>query len=248
MRDVDFLIILIRCGSHNGNHSMSKQTTAQVAVTEVIRAFHEIYYNSQAWDKNTFLGFQIKQCPMDLQAYQELIFRSKPAHIVQTGVAGGGSLLYFATMLDLCGAPASAVVVGVDLKITAAARKLKHPRIRLVEGSSVEPSVLAAVRSHLPTQGKATGGTGMVMLDSDHRAPHVAKELELYREWVGVGSWMIVEDTNVNGNPVFPQHGPGPMEAVDAFLKRDKNFVRDESPWQRNLISFHHGGWLRRVS
>jgi cephalosporin hydroxylase len=239
---------------------MSRQGSAQVAVTEVIRAFHEIYYNSQAWDKNTFLGFQIKQCPMDLQAYQELIFRSKPSYIIQTGVAGGGSLLYFATMLDLCGAPDSAVVVGVDLKITAAARKLKHPRVRLVEGSSVEPSVLAAVRSHLPTPVKTTGKTvaggtgvsgasgGMVMLDSDHRAPHVAKELELYREWVGVGSWMIVEDTNVNGNPVFPQHGPGPMEAVDVFLKSDKHFVRDESPWKRNLISFHHGGWLRRVS
>ncbi len=229
---------------------MSKQTTAQVAVTEVIRAFHEVYYNSQAWDKNTFLGFQIKQCPMDLQAYQELIFRSKPGYIIQTGVAGGGSLLYFATMLDLCGAPASAVVVGVDLKITAAARKLKHPRIRLVEGSSVDSTVLDAVRSHLPVQGKSanSSGLGMVMLDSDHREPHVAKELELYRQWVGVGSWMIVEDTNVNGNPVFPQHGPGPMEAVDAFLKRDKNFVRDESPWQRNLISFHLGGWLRRVS
>jgi len=213
----------------------------QASIAEVIDAFHRIYYHSLAWNQNTFLGYQVKQCPLDLHIYQELLYRLRPRFIVQTGVAGGGSALYLATMLDLIGMDPGVIVVGVDVTLSAAARTLKHPRIRLIEGSSTSPATIAAVEALLPE------GEGLVSLDSDHSARHVLDELRLYRKYVAPGSYLVVEDTNINGHPVFPSFGPGPMEAVDAFLEEDRRFVRDDALWRPNLFSFHQYGWLKRI-
>lgn len=208
----------------------------------VTRMFHVMWYHSNtSWIRNTFLGFPIMQNPFDLQIYQEILFDRRPKFVLQTGVAGGGSMMYFAAMLDLVQAPPEVLVIGVDIVLTESAKRLSHPRIRLVEGSSVDESTIAKVRDLLPA------ARGMVILDSDHSEAHVTRELACYADFVEPGQYLVIEDTNVNGHPVHPSHGPGPLESVQKFIKIDKRFVADDALWQRHLFSNHQFGWLKRI-
>ena len=87
----------------------------------------------------------------------------------------------------------------------------------------------------------------MVILDSDHSRDHVLAELRAYAPMVTTAQYLIVEDTNVNGNPVLPEFGPGPMEALDAFLAENDDFEPDDER-EKFLLTFNPRGYLRRVS
>jgi len=207
----------------------------------IINLFHSLWYHSKdTWHANTYFGYPIYQCPFDMQIYQEIVYRVRPSFIVQTGVFSGGSLLFFAHLLDNIHAPSEALVIGIDITLNERAKTLSHPRIRLIEGDSVAPETIAKLEEFLPDH------KGLVSLDSDHRKNHVLKEITRYSQFVGLESYLVVEDTNINGHPVNPFWGPGPLEAVKEFLKSNQNFINDDIIWKKFKFSFHQGGWLKR--
>lgn len=207
--------------------------------TIIVNLYHLRYRAGRPYHE--FLGVEMQQYPQDLLIYQELAWKLKPPFVIETGVKSGGSVLYWAHLLDSIGAAASVPIIGVDWQMSEQARALKHPRIKLVEGSSVDPQTIEKVRALLP---QPSGG--VVILDSDHSAKHVLEELRVYREFVGVGSYLVAGDSSY-GHPI-PGHGAGPCEAATQFLREDDRFVRDNEIWKKyNLISAHQYGWLRRV-
>jgi cephalosporin hydroxylase len=210
----------------------------------VIDAFHLYWYHSpHTWQKNTYLGFGVKQAPSDLWIYQELIFAQRPRFILQTGVSDGGSVVFFAHLLDQMQAPPSVLVIGIDIVLTDAAKRIDHPRVRLIEGSSTSAETIEKIKSLVQNQ------RGFVSLDSDHSRDHVLAELRAYAPFVEIGSHMVAEDTNINGHPVLQDFGPGPYEAVETFLSSEQAFVRDDAVWRdRHLFSCHQYGWLKRTS
>lgn len=205
----------------------------------VSRQFARLYYarvESTVFG-TSFLGIQTLKYPSDLWVYQEIVSELLPDLIVETGTWHGGSALFLAVV---CDGLDHGRVISID--IDPGQPLPEHERITYMRGSSIDPTVLAWVREQA---GRVE--TVMVILDADHSRDHVLAELEAYGDVVTPGSYLIVEDTNVNGHPVLPGHGPGPGEAVERFLRGDARFVADRSR-ERLFITANPGGFLRRVS
>ena len=207
---------------------------------EIVRKFHELYY--RLWfehrvDTHTlsWFGHEMMKCPLDLWIYQELLVRTRPDFVVETGTWHGASALYLAMILDHLG-HGQVVTVEVDVKPDLP----MHPRIKYLVGSSIDPAVIAQVREAVGAQ------RVLVILDSHHGADHVYQELLAYNPLVQTGDYLIVEDTNINGHPVYPEYGPGPMEALDRFLADNDEFVIDRR-CERFLLTMNPKGYLRRV-
>jgi cephalosporin hydroxylase len=204
----------------------------------IVDQFHRLYYNDPGtWLETRWMGVDAWKCPLDLWIYQEILHELRPALIIECGTAHGGSAGFLASICDLVG---TGEIMTIDIE--AKPGRPVHPRITYVLGSSTDPDVVATVRARVPTTGNV-----VVILDSDHSAPHVERELSVYAPMVTVGSYVIVEDTNVNNHPVLPEFGPGPMEAVSAFLTGNDQFVVDEGR-QKYHLTFNPRGFLRRVS
>ena len=201
------------------------------------RHFHRTYYYAmkQTILDTTWLGVPVLKSPLDLWVYQELITELRPGLIVEAGTYRGGSALFFAQLTELLG---SGRVVTIDL---VPAPVPEHERITYLIGSSVAPETLEQVRARVDP-----GRPVLVVLDSDHRRDHVLEELRCYADLVTPGSYLIVEDTNINGHPVLPKAGPGPMEAVQSFLQEDNRFEVDRSR-EKFLVTMHPRGFLQRV-
>jgi cephalosporin hydroxylase len=211
--------------------------TETMGISSLVDAFHRLYYDGreQTWGNTFWLGHRVLKCPLDLWIYQEILYEVRPELIIETGTYLGGSALFLASICDLLG---HGVVITVDPDRREGLPE--HPRITYLTGSSTSRSIVKTIRDR--AQGKTPV---MVILDSDHRQQHVANELAAYAPLVTPGSYLVVEDTNINGHPVDSEHGPGPFEAVEEFLARNNGFARDLSR-EKLLLTFNPGGFLQR--
>jgi cephalosporin hydroxylase len=201
---------------------------------ETVRSFHELYYHKSRL-VTSWLGVRILKCPLDLWMFQDILHRTEPDLIIETGTARGGSSYFMACMCDLLG---KGRIVTVDVRDV---ERPSHPRITYLHGSSVDPAILDQVRAMIEP-----GERVMVALDSDHSEEHVYAELQEYPQLVTKGNYLIVEDTNVNGHPVWPDHGPGPMEALQRFLAETDDFEVDRS-CEKFLLTLNPSGYLKRI-
>lgn len=207
---------------------------------EIVRDFHKLYYGlwfERRVDTHTlsWFGYEMMKCPLDLWIYQELLVRTRPDFAVETGTWWGGSALYLAMLFDQIG-HGQVVTVEVNVKPNLP----EHPRIRYIVGSCLDPAVIGQVRDAVGSQ------RAMVILDSHHGTEHVYQELLAYSPLVQTGDYLIVEDTNINGHPVYPEYGPGPTEAIERFLSHSDEFVIDPR-CERFLLTMNPKGYLRRV-
>jgi cephalosporin hydroxylase len=204
----------------------------------VIDAYHIWYqdHNESTYNNTRWLGVETQQCPLDMFIYQELFYEVKPDVLVEAGTYKGGSSFYFASIFDLLG---KGRVLTIDIEDYP--DKPKHPRVQFFLGSSTADSTVARIKDAIHPGEKV-----MVILDSDHHMPHVLNEIQRYSAVVSPGSYLIVQDTHFNGHPILPKFGPGPMEAVEEFLKTNQDFEVDRSR-EKFGMTFNPGGYLKRV-
>ncbi len=212
---------------------------------DVVDNFHKLWQKNQnTWRENKWLGVQTLQNPMDIWITQEIIVETKPDFIVETGTFYGGSALVWATILQQVNPNGRVITVDIeDHTQEVKDLPLWKEKVEFFRGSSVAPEVVEAIRKRV--EGKKV----MIIFDSDHHKDHVLKELFAYSPFVQVGGYIIVQDTNLNGHPVYQVtwSGPGPMEAVEEFLALDKHFELDQGR-ERLLFTFCPRGFLKRVN
>lgn len=200
----------------------------------------------------SWMGRPVIQYPQDMMAMQEIIWDLKPDLIIETGIAHGGSLIYYASLLELIG---HGEVLGIDIDIRKHNREEieNHPmfkRIEMIQGSSIDPAIVAEVATHTIDKKMI-----LVLLDSNHTHEHVLAELEMYSPFVSLNSYIIVYDTIVenlpkNYLPGLPRPwgiGDNPMSAMHAFLEKNSQFEIDKSINNKLLISVAPDGYLKRV-
>jgi cephalosporin hydroxylase len=205
----------------------------------------------------TWFGRPIIQHPEDLVRLQEVIFTLRPDVIIETGVAHGGSLIFYASLFKAMGSQGR--VVGIDIDIRRQNRKAIESHelanyISLIEGDSASSEVVARARELV-----RPGGKVMVILDSSHTKAHVAKELEAYAPLVSPGSYIVATDgimglvhDTPRGKPEWRSENP--TQAASEFAARHPEFVIEEPKWRFNesgldrTITAWPGAWLKRIS
>lgn len=195
-----------------------------------------------------WLGVPVIQTPEDLVLMQELIFKVQPDFVIETGIAHGGGLIFYASLMELLD---KGKVIGVDIEIREHNRKVieAHPlskRIELIEGDSTSRGTIEKIKGKIPKNAQV-----IVCLDSDHTKSHVLKELELYKTFIRPGGYFVVFDTVIaklaeRGKTEAQYINNSPKEAVDEFLRNNPNFEIDRS-FNKLYVSSAPDGYLKRI-
>ncbi|MEZ5872934.1 MAG: CmcI family methyltransferase [Nitratireductor sp.] len=203
----------------------------------------------------TWMGRPIIQLPEDMVRIAELVYSVKPTLIIETGIAHGGSLIYYASLFEAMG---QGRVIGIDIDIRAQNRRAieSHEmfhRIELVEGSSIEKSTVEAVSKLVRDD-----DTVMLILDANHKKDHVLAELRAYAPLVTVGSYAVAADGIMAQVAGGPRTGDdwltsNPSEAAREFVKENSDFVISEPRPRfnegvvRRHVTYWPDGYLKRI-
>lgn len=219
------------------------QALSRIWLREITR--HKYAYNFQ------WMGRPIIQFPQDMLAMQEIIWNTKPELIIETGVAHGGSLIFYASLLQMMESDAYVLGIDIDIRPHNLAEIDAHPmrkRIQLIEGSSIAEETLSKVAAHVQGKSKI-----LVILDSNHTHAHVLEELRLYSPFVNKGSYLVVYDTLLEDMPDDLVHnrpwgkGNNPKTAVRQFLSESDRFEIDKDIEAKILITVAPDGYLKCV-
>ncbi len=199
----------------------------------------------------TWLGRPIIQLPQDMIAIQEIIWQVKPDLIIETGIAHGGSLIFYASMLELLGGDGQVLGIDIDIREHNLVEIEKHPmfkRITMIEGSSIDEEIAKQLYDFAKGKNQI-----LVLLDSMHTHDHVLKEMELYSPLVTKGSYLVVFDTIIEDMPedFFLDRtwgkGNNPKTAAQEFLKTTDRFIVDKEIENKLLITVAPDGYLRCI-
>lgn len=205
------------------------------------------YYN---WiHQTTWFGEPILNLPQDMFVLQEIIFRTKPDFIIELGIAWGGSLLFYSTLMEVLGGER---IIGVDIYIPDDLKKRLSSygrlseRLMMINGSSTEQDTVNKIKSIIGESRKV-----MIILDSYHTYNHVLKELRMYSPLIGKGYYLICGDTIVEYIPEQKHrsrpwgHGNNPKTALRQFLKENNRFEVDTIIENKLLFTCNPGGYLK---
>jgi cephalosporin hydroxylase len=250
--DTDAQTLSVVDGDHRLEHPLYSREAFEALSRQWVRVgWSQKYQYTFSW-----MGRPVIQLPEDMIRMQEVIHRLQPDVIIETGVAHGGSVVFYAS---LCEAMGKGRVVGVDIEIRPHNRSAMeaHPLaglITLIEGSSVDPAIVDQVRAHIKP-----GQTTLVILDSNHTYAHVLAELQAYAGMVSPGSYIVATDGIMADLADVPRGQPqwtddNPTRAAREFAQsHPQQFVIEQPQWPFNesdlQVNITHwpGAWLRRL-
>lgn len=198
--------------------------------------------------RNQWFGVNILQYPTDLMLYQELIHAVKPDVVIETGTDWGGNAIYLATILESVNPKGKIVTIDIDSthwKKTLATFNVEGKdkilnRIVFLEGDAASPEIVQQVKNHVNKDAKV-----LLILDSLHTKEQVLAELNLYADFVSPNSYVIVNDTQLEG--WYPSENKSqPLSAIKEFLQKNDHFVVDKT-MNRFYVSCAPSGFLKRV-
>jgi len=219
--------------------------SVSISSPEAFKIISDVWLRS-GWDTKyvysfAWMGRPVIQLPEDMIRIQEIIFNIKPDIIIETGVAHGGSLIFYAT---LCKAMEKGRVVGIDIEIRPHNRQaiedhFLFPYITLVEGSSIDQGIVNDVKTHISQDDKV-----LILLDSNHTYSHVLSELRAYSNMVSIGSYIVATDGIMEYVVGAPRTNPdwdinNPKKAAEQFVKENPDFIIEEPvfPFNESVIT-----------
>jgi cephalosporin hydroxylase len=225
------------------------------AFEAISRQWVRVGWNQKYQYTFAWMGRPVIQLPEDLIRIQEVIYRIRPDVIVETGVAHGGSLIFYSA---LCKAIGKGRVIGIDVEIRPHNRSAVEAhelfdRITLIEGNSTDPETVSLVKGQI-----LHGQSVLVILDSNHTKDHVLRELECYAGLVTTGSYIVATDGIMSELSDLPRgrkewDTDNPSSAAREFATNHPDFVIEQPSWTFNEsklskdITHWPGGWLKRI-